>query len=261
MKKIILSLSVLMFASPAFTQVGRAIMQSGFRSVGSTQSSMALKVGQKVGQEALAHTSAISLVPITNWVGQPFIQVRTIENNIIPSKNFPVPPSASTAEVLDWKTAAQYIFPAGRYGHEAYIPTSSDNSQGRYVFRGLPIRRLDELKNLLVNGMERSKTASYFNGIYVADHVTEALGHSVPWGALYPSLPVIVRISNTPELSAENPMEWRTPFTGVFHKDIKPRFMDIWVFLKVNGNPGWYHVISVDNEMVFIPAMGTPVSW
>ena len=110
--------------------------------------------------------------------------------------------------------------------------------------------------------MEVSKTSSYFGGIFAALDAKMALSYAMPWGALYPSLPVVVRIPNTPELSAKNALEWRSHFDGVFRQNVTPRFIsDVMVFLEVNGKPGWYKVILVDGELVFIPTFGTTLSW
>ena len=255
MKKIICILSVIIFTSPAFAQRNE-MLRLGAEAIG-TQSDIALKVGQTIGKNLTNAAPTTVTVQIVNWVEKPSIRVQYVENGPVPFISTEMAP-VLTAEVLDWKTAAKYILPAGRDGDKAYVPTSFGQQKEPAFFRSIPLRRSSELKNLLVNGMELNKTASYFNGIFVADDATYALNYAVPWQALYPSMPVLVRIPNTPELVAENALERRTHFSGVFHKDVKPRFMsDIWVFLKINNNPGWYKVILVDDEMVFIPVLGT----
>ena len=254
MKRMIFVLLLSILPPLVLAQSGKAV-QTGVKLA--TQSDIALRVAQQTARQSLSRTPA--LAQITNWTGKPLVRVQQAGNVSIPASDDLSPVAV---RVPDWQTTARYLFPEGRQGHKAHIPSAFEKRQGAAFYRGLSLRRLDELKNLLVNGMERDKVSAYFPGIFAADEAKMALGYATPWGALYPSLPVIVRIPDTPELAAENIWEKKTPFSGVFRQDVKPRFIsDVMVFLEVNGKPGWHKVMLVDEEMVFIPVLGTTLSW
>lgn len=263
MKKFVWILLVSVFVSPVLAQES-SIIRAGAK-LAAPSGEMALRVTQQVEKQAALRAaeavSATRVAQITNWVSKPSIRVQQAANTET-SLGSKEQAAAVAARVLDWDAAAQHLFPEGRYGHKAHIPTLFGEQTESALYRGITIRRLDELKELLVKGMTRDRTASYFAGIYAALDAKMALSYATPWGALYPSLPVMVRIPNTPELSAENALEWRSHFDGVFRNDVTPRFIsDVMVFLEVNGKPGWYKVVLADEELVFIPAFGTTISW
>ena len=114
-----------------------------------TQSDVALKIAQQVEKTAISRAYANVLsVQITNWVGQPSIRVQQAANGakyLGGSEQVP----ALTARILDWEAAAQNLFPDGRYGHKAHMPTLFGAQQESAFYRGLPVRRLDDLKNLV----------------------------------------------------------------------------------------------------------------
>jgi len=129
------------------------------------------------------------------------------------------------------------------------------------VYRGMKFSSISELKNILINGMELSKS-NYVGEIYTSPFVEVALNYAVPiapdkWeGEFQIELPVLVRMELTDKIWQENApdqfdIEW------VFRKNIPAEMIsDVMVFLEINRTPGWYKVVLKDNKVVLLPVPG-----
>ncbi|MCQ2411224.1 MAG: hypothetical protein MJ053_07215 [Elusimicrobiaceae bacterium] len=259
MKKLILILLLTIGITPAFAQGtgGKAVVRAGKATA--TQSSIALKVGEQMTRRSL---SRAGMIQITNWVTKPTVQMHPNGQSQLASVGeLPVLES----RVLDWKTVDLYLFPRGHDGRVMYIPTSWKNwkdpsDAARY--RGMIFTRLEQVKHLLESGMELSKISPHYPGIFSSSELDTALKYASPLGAVYPVLPVMVKMPAVYELSKENEPDGLVDFMRVIRRDIAPEFIsDVMVFLEVNGEPGWYKAVLHEGEMVFIPAYGTLFSW
>ncbi len=259
MKQMILILLSVICFSPLFAQSGK-IVDTGMKAASSSKE-FVLKVGQKAGQQlARQAVCNIPMAQILNWSGQPLVRVRPLEDIVVPFS--PENPVSLLAKVLDYNVAARYIFPEGRDEHKIYIPTPWENQTQPAWYRGMKIHNLLELRNLLENGLELSKISPRYPGIFSTSEIDLALKHAVPWGAVAPVLPVVVKMPATFELSKENEPDGYADFLRLFRRDIRPdQIEDVMVFLSVNETPGWYKVVLQEGELVFIPAFGSIKTW
>ena len=118
---------------------------------------------------------------------------------------------------------------------------------------------LDEVKNLLVNGLEVDKS-NYIGEIYASPSIFSSLGYAIDGEK--PGLLVLIQIPETPALQSYLEEEIQV-VTGevIFHQDIPARFIsDVWVFLETNGTPEWYKVTLEEGTLVFTPC-GEITKW
>lgn len=133
------------------------------------------------------------------------------------------------------------------------------------LYRGMVINQVSDLKNLLQNGLEIRQT--YHPGeIWTSPYPDVAFDYAIPndWNSwqeeMQTGLPVLVRISLTPELLAKNSpdISWQN---RVFFRDIPARYIpDIMVFLEVNGQRGWYKATLENEEVVLSPVVNQEVN-
>lgn len=255
MKKTLLALLWLLLVSPSFAQVEK-VVKAGVR--GATQSQLTLRVFQQAEKSALARSGqAITRGQVTNWVNRPSVQVLAPGNVMRGISAGTVAASSVTMQVMDFKKTGQYLFPAGRDRQVVYIPEAWKKEQAPSWYRGLHLTRLADLKNILEHGMELDKT-NHYGCIFATSHVKIALGYSVAWGSLYPGLPVMVRIPESPELPTAAAKPGSVDFMRKFNGNIAPSLIaDVMVFLEVNGIPGWYKVVLHEGELLFKPVSGS----
>ena len=135
-------------------------------------------------------------------------------------------------------------------------------TDGTNFYRGMQLSTLDDLKNLLVNGLERSR--SYYDGdIFVSPEPYIALNHALPrlwdtWnGKMQVDLPVLVQIPVTEQLLLENAPKSLGPRWIFNRRDVAAYLIsDVWVFLEVNEVPGWYKATLENDEVVLSPVPG-----
>ncbi len=126
------------------------------------------------------------------------------------------------------------------------------------LYRGMVLNSLEDLENILQNGLEVYRTRQG-TAVWTSPSIHTALNHALPRftlrhnGEFQTELPVMVRISRTSQLLAENPPEdlgYRQPFS----RDIKPEYIaEVSVFLEVNGTPDWYTATLEDGHLVLRP--------
>ena len=262
-KRLVMIFTLILSVSPVFAQKGEIIKTGAEIVRGGTAAGLKETVTREVGKQILSTSAGapvFQLGQISNWVSQPLVRIQ------IPQDARFTPPVQEQAEpaairILDWKTSEAHLFPKGRDGHTVYIPSSFHENQDPAWYRGMSITRLDELRHAVEKGMTLDKT-NHYGGAFASTHKHIALGYSVRLGALYPTMPVLVKIPITPELYRVNEPIGRSDFIRKFCKDVDPSFIsDILVFLEVDGKPGWYKVILEDGELVFKPVPGSIFSW
>lgn len=169
-------------------------------------------------------------------------------------------PSVLSARVLNSEEVNKALFPNGWKGNALYIPISWKVNQAKSWYRGVALHNVDELHNILLNGMELSK--SHHAGIFASSEVGLAMRYAVPGGSLKPVLPVVVSIPDTPEIAKEFEPDGLADFLKVFKKDIPARLIkDVMVFLDVNGESGWYKAELCQDGVVFRPVFGATATW
>ncbi len=129
----------------------------------------------------------------------------------------------------------------------------------RALYRGMKFDQLDDLKNLLQNGLEVKRTF-HPGEIWTSPDPGVACGYALPSSWDYApdkfatGLPVVVRIFHTPYLFAQNQPDivWQN---RVFFRDIPARYIfDVDVLLGVNNKLGWYKVTLEQGNITFTPA-------
>lgn len=247
MKRIIFCLLLLMSLSPAFAQ-GSKVGQTGIKLA--TQSDIALKVGQQFGKRVLARATDVptvtALARISNLPGSPLVQIQ-------------LPQTAQSAigeKILSVHTLEGQQLPdlVSKQDSQVYvhIPTRF-NSGERALYRGLHLRNLDELKNILVNGLECNKTLC--SQIFFTNRLYGSLGYAsgLPYTdkeRYLPRLVVLIQIFvNRPLVLSKFR---RALYDEYVSKNLPAdKLTDIMVFLEVNGQWNWYKVILQDGEIVF----------
>ena len=224
-----------------------------------TQSDVALKVAQKVGQQtARASCLPAQYIKIANLPGKPLMPLYLGEQTCLASalqSNVPL-----DAKLLDPRTIDKFF--SSRNKGPVYVPAPWVNQQEPSWYRGIWLYDLTALKNVLVNGMEVSR--SHYREIFVISRMDLALQYALPptvWAG--PILPVVVRIPMVPELLEQSKSDlcFEKGLVDMFYRDIPASFIaDVMVFLEVDGKPGWYKVILQKDELTFRPVVGVNLS-
>jgi len=259
MKKLfVLSLMLFCF-SPVFAQGGK-VVKSGVDAM--RGASLLQKISaQEVARQAAA--SAVRLVQITNMPGKPLVKLGTSlsvrdemgarPSAVLPARMLPGPDSYYFLRPAD---------PIGRYTGDYFVPQDILGNEVSF-YRGMRLGKIDDVKNLLINGLERNK--SHYDGIYAS--------FSFPIPVLYatigaePNLQVLIKIPATQPLRLYAPESFPDDRYAakafqmgeevIFQHDIPARFIsDVWVFLEVNGQPDWYKATLQDGEVVLTPVPG-----
>ena len=198
---------------------------------------------------AVANAAARKLVPLLNFT-EP---AKVYFQSAVPTKKT----KKIKAQLLHPEHLREVIFPP----KQAFVPQGL-TTDGTNFYRGMQLSTLDDLKNLLVNGLERSR--SYYDGdIFVSPEPYIALNHALPrlwdtWnGKMQVDLPVLVQIPVTEQLLLENAPKSLGPRWIFNRRDVAAYLIsDVWVFLEVNEVPGWYKATLENDEVVLSPVPG-----
>ena len=124
------------------------------------------------------------------------------------------------------------------------------------------LSNIDDLKNLLVNGLELGKSRDFPDEIYVTSDALFPLVYATPNDDEIAHLPVLIKIPATLSLQRYAPEVFEDQNREVFMRNVPAHFIsDIWGFLAVNGKPDWYKVVLENDALVFIPASGQFRPW
>lgn len=256
MKKFIVFLLICFCACPGFAQRGKGV-RDWFRALRLQRS-----VAQTVTQTAASSSSGIYWAKVANLPGMPLVQVR------LPSR-----PAAPTDGVLSAR-----VLPPSQVYHlinlerttQLYVPRAfaeQDKALYRALYRGVRLTNLNDLQNILENGMEIKK--SRFSAIYSSYSLGDALGYALPpyeWlvyeniGEIDLELPVVVKIPVTIRLIEKN-----TPYDDmgdvIFRQDLwADMISDVMVFLEIDGKADWYKAVLEDKKLLLIPTPTKRVS-
>ena len=109
-----------------------------------------------------------SHIQIVNLPKQPVVQLRTPETSV---------PATLQGRVLNEQQMTPVVFPGGPSSRKTFIPPAL-NSQEPVGYRGMALNDLDELKNILENGLEFKRTAN--KGVFFSGHLHTALLFATP---------------------------------------------------------------------------------
>ena len=237
---------------------------SGFAQRGNLLKEWLGLFNRQAATNAVTKTAAKRTIPheirfakIDRLPGTPLVQVR-------------VPSSISLGEILPARVLPpSQVYRSVSLGQRSnfYVPSAFDPSE-RAVYRGIRIKKLTDLENLLRKGMEIRKSS--FPQIYAAHTPGIALDYALlqeEW-AIYENihdieleLPVVVRIPITPKLLSNNPFHndaTEVTFSRSVRADMIP---DVMVFLEINGKADWYKAVLENNKLVLISTPTAYVSW
>ena len=242
MKKLLIALLICCCVSPLYAQrgLGRTVM---FGKRPARTHVLRNKIQHQIRQTVPVSAPPVSHIQITNLPDKPLVKLGGTTKNT---------PAVLSAQMLIGDDAWFFIRPdaIGRYTNQIFLPKDILENKASF-YRGMRLGELDEVKNLLVNGLEVDKT-NYSGKIYASLQVSVSLWYATTIGK--ESLPVLIQIPATETLRSYAPEAFRTGDKCIFRRDIPARFIsNIWVFLEVDGEPSWYKVTLEDGELVFIP--------
>ena len=238
MKKLIFILSVIMFASPAFSQ-GSEVMGIIREGVALTE-----QVGWQVAKAGLDSRLIFplefinlpqSLADVPAATGQLIV-------NLDEAQQLGIMPEATIVKAE--------FFPSRELSRrmkefddlELY---GTVGLRGPAFYRGMVLPDLPSLKNVLTKGLEWKKTS--YNRIFASRYLSVALDHAYVNPG---NLPVLVLIADTDKLLFSNVID--TDMQDVaFGRDISADMLNVMAFLKINGKPGWYDVRLQDDQLIF----------
>ena len=193
-------------------------------------------------------------IKITNLPGEPLVKLGGTVDDA---------PTILSARMLVGADSWHFIRPTdaiGRYTEQTFLPKDIlENKESFY--RGMRLGKLDDIKNLLINGLEVNKS-NYSGEIYASLQISIPLYYATMGSE---NLPVLIQIPATETLRSYAPEAFPTEDryaakafqTGevcIFRRDIPAHFIsNVWVFLEVNGKPDWYRVTLEDDALVFTP--------
>lgn len=253
MKKLLVVLLLVCCVGAAFAQKGTG---KALRNLPKVEEQIARVAAQKYVRPTIGVLESIT---IPNLPGSPMVKFH------LP---FVANAEKSTASLLPPNDVFPLIFsksPRAMFPKRMFLPQDF-LSQEQAFYRGMKLSKLEDLTNLLQNGLELGKSADFPNKIYVTSEGSFAVAYAMP-SALYnqmveveANLPVVIKILGTEELRRYAPEVFE--YRETFRRDVPARFIsDIWVFLKVNDTPGWYKAVLEDNELILLPAPGKSLPW
>ncbi len=192
-----------------------------------------------------------TLLQIHNLPEQPLIKLKpsTPADELFAQSGVSVSRSILPARALASTLAKAVIFPKGADPSAIFIPTAL-NTQEKAVYRGLKINNLQELQNILENGLEANNVSVSTDGkiYFSASLYTETLAATK--STFTTQLPIVVKFIPPAEQDCYvHAGNYYTP------KDIPPQdIRAVMVFLEANGTPGWYQAVLDDGKIVLLPA-------
>ncbi|MBR4356054.1 MAG: hypothetical protein IKP96_05785 [Elusimicrobiaceae bacterium] len=250
-KLLVLGLMISCF-SPSFAQ-GKKIIEAG-RSGSSLTEAVTRQTAQTL--KRTSHTPGVQFARIINLPDGPLVKLGgSVDNG----------PAVLAARMLRGADSYYILRPctaSGAYTGEVFLPQDILKNEKSF-YRGMRLEKIDDLKNLLINGLEIDKT--HYRG-----EIFTSLDASVPlWYATMGNehrLIVLIKIPVTESLRSYAPEAWpiedryapRRSQRGdevFFRRDVPIRFIsDVWIFWEVDGKPDWYKVTLENDELVFTRA-------
>ena len=153
--------------------------------------------------------------------------------------------------LLSTAESKKILFPQSDTKRLFYVPVSF-NTQEIAVYRGFSLSNLDELENIVKNGLELDKIenrAEY--AIFTSHRLETALHYSIPRSYKKAIIPVIVKIPVTQQYQ---PLGYNGHF--VFITNVPAKYIsEIMAFLEIDGKSMWYKVEWQQNKMILTPAL------
>ncbi|MBR4356053.1 MAG: hypothetical protein IKP96_05780 [Elusimicrobiaceae bacterium] len=195
-------------------------------------------------------------------VGRNVLRATVSTPQVVRLKSTHVPPSANPPRVALKKADYRMRLPGIDGLHatifpqkgQMYVPVAFTN-HSNYVYRGMQLRGPEEIKNILLNGLETDKS-SYWGEVYASPSLGIALRYALPNKYFFAKpgskveFPIIVRIQITEEvLTKLRCQDMGMEF--VFYDSVPANMIqDVIVFAQINGRMGWYKVVMEDGELL-----------
>ena len=252
MKKLLTFLLICSVVSPAIAiPVGKVpVLMKGTK--GALPKALSSTVIERMVENAVVH-SALNVRPfqIANLPGKPIVQVDLVgklASGLV-----------TTVKILPRSYLFENIFirPQQSNKLEVFSPEDVSVNQANLLYRGMMLKNMAEVKNLLANGLEVDKCRSHKDkGIFISSDPLRALRYAAPLEIQpYQNLPVFVKIPLVTDLRPYVSRSYGEIF--IIKKDIPaPFLLDVWVLLDVNGKPDWCKAVLKDGKLTFIPGYG-----
>lgn len=255
MKKILIILLVSLLALPSYAQKGKGLKRlfQFFDRSAVTRTVTRQAAASSLGSSARA---GIQLVKITNLPGMPLVQVRVPEESV-PSQQ------VQPAQVLPPSQVHKSISLVKDMSAQLYVP-SALAEPGMALYRGLRIKNLKDVENILLRGMEISK--SRFSKLYFSYYPDVALGYTLPpeeWatyediGEIDFELPVLVKVPVTIRLLEKNTPHDDGTETILYQDLWADMISHVFVFLKIGEKTDWYEVVLEGGKLLLKPTPTT----
>lgn len=255
MKKIIITFLICLCTSASFAQRGRGLAR--FQQLFDRRFAREVLAKETtVGGLDATTRAGVQLAQIANLPGSPLVPVCLPEGS---------DPSVEVlrAQVLPPNQVYKSISLVKNSKAQLYVP-SALTEPGMALYRGLRIKNLKDVENILLRGMEISK--SRFSKLYFSYYPGVALGYTLPpeeWafyeeiGEIDFELPVLVRVPVTIRLLEKN-----TPYEDgtetILYQDLWADMIShVFVFLKIGEKADWYEAILKDKKLLLKPTPTT----
>lgn len=207
------------------------------------QPGLARRVQGAQQSAALSRPLAVKTLKIINLPARPSVRI------LLPT----APHVKNSVRLLPPRQVYPTLHKLGK--RKMFVPRDFVN-QTEALYRGMAIASIDELKNILTNGLELKKS-NYPKQIFTAYNPLTAVLYSQPTHRFNAEadLPVLVKIPRTPALAKYAPEEFATALA--FRKSVPAEAIsDVWVLLEVNKQADWYKAFLEEGEVVLLPADG-----
>ena len=251
MKKLLIAVLLSLCVSPAFSQGG---LSRGVKTVVNKGA-----VQRQVSKALSSKTSGTQFIKIYHFPDHPVMPLLSPADKAVHAPSVELPKEQLpllSARVLEPDELHKIVFPPS----QIYVPRDFLEAE-ESLYRGMKLSEISELKNILVNGLEMSKS-HYVGEIFTSPYYGVAMVYALPnlwdnWkGEVQVDLPVLVRISFTEEVEREN-MPDQFGLQWIFRKDVPAKMIsDVMVFLEVEGTPGWYKAVLKNDEVGLLPVPG-----
>ncbi len=127
-------------------------------------------------------------------------------------------------------------------------------TQAKALYRGMAIVDMDELKNILVNGLEVNKS-HHNKKIFTAYEPATSVLYAQPTHRFdtKANLPILIKIPITLALEQYESIHFET--ARAFQQNIPASAIsDVWVLLEVNQKADWYKAVLEDGEIILFPS-------
>lgn len=162
-------------------------------------------------------------------------------------------PRKSSVRLVPPRQVYPLLYKLGQ--RKMFVPRDIVNST-KALYRGMALKNIDELKNILTIGLEIQKS-NFTKRIFAACDPLTAILYAQPTH-LYDAKadwPVLIKIPITPALKQYAPVQFAT--TEAFQKTIPASAIsDVWVLLEVNQKADWYKAVLANEEILLFPAHG-----